>query len=248
MKSRLPHAIKAFGFKKGIQVYRKLKKYRHGWFEIPKSRHKVYLRPSTTDTYTFKQVFIESQYNIPLPFEPKQIIDGGANIGLAAIYFAEKYPASKIVAVEPDVRNFESILKNTQPYQNINPLNKGLWNKNTFLEIIDNSANENSYMVKEVSECTDKGLEAISIESIMKMNDWQSIDILKIDIEGSEKEVFEMNYEYWLPKTKAIFIELHDNMRQGASQSVFNTIGKYKFQSSQNHENIIFLNENWRDI
>jgi hypothetical protein len=41
------------------------------------------------------------------------------------------------------------------------------------------------------------------------------LDLLKIDIEGGEKQLFESNYENWLPKTKCIIIELHDGSTKG---------------------------------
>ena len=68
------------------------------------------------------------------------------------------------------------------------------------------------------------------------------IDILKLDIEGSEKELFETNFEDWLPKTKILIIELHDAMKTGCSKSVFNAISKYDFSFSIKGENIIFTN------
>jgi hypothetical protein len=76
----------------------------------------------------------------------------------------------------------------------------------------------------------------------MREQNWNSIDILKVDIEGSEKEVFELNYENWLPKCKAIVIELHDNMKQGTSKSVFKAISQYNFSFEMQDENLIFIN------
>jgi hypothetical protein len=55
------------------------------------------------------------------------------------------------------------------------------------------------------------------------------IDFLKMNIEGSEKEVFTKNYESWLPKTTAMLIELHDGKNAGCSSTVFNTIQQYNF-------------------
>lgn len=84
---------------------------------------------------------------------------------------------------------------------------------------------------------------AISIETIMKQENWDILDLLKIDIEGSEKEVFASNYEYWLPKTRVIYLEMHDQMKQGTSKSVFSTISKYNFSFSICDENLVFINQ-----
>jgi hypothetical protein len=63
-----------------------------------------------------------------------------------------------------------------------------------------------------------------------------------MDIEGSEKEVFESSYEYWLPKTRMLIIELHDNMKNGTSKSLFAAISKYDFSFDMRDENLIFTN------
>ena len=66
----------------------------------------------------------------------------------------------------------------------------------------------------------------------------RKIDIMKIDIEGSEKELFESNYESWLPKVKTLIIELHDHMRKGAALS------KYNFSLAVKGEDIVcFFND-----
>ena len=68
------------------------------------------------------------------------------------------------------------------------------------------------------------------------------IDILKMDVEGSEKEIFESNYEHWLSKTKCLIIELHDRMRKGSSDSVFAAVSKYNFTKLESGENVVFIN------
>jgi len=51
-----------------------------------------YLRSHTSDVPTYDQVFIDEEYCFISKKAPKIIIDAGANIGLASIYFANKYP------------------------------------------------------------------------------------------------------------------------------------------------------------
>ena len=55
-----------------------------------------------------------------------------------------------------------------------------------------------------------------------------SIDILKIDIEGAEKELFMDNYKTWLGKTKVIVIELHDRLDKEISGIFFKAVNNYQ--------------------
>jgi FkbM family methyltransferase len=172
------------------------------------------------------------------------MLDGGANIGLAAVYFAHRFPNAKIVAVEPSEENYKMIIKNTVKYPNVIAKQGGIWNDNKRLVIIDKAAYDNSFMVAEVAENTPESLPAFSIHSIMQEQGWSTLDVLKLDIEGSEKEVFEKNVEEWLPHTRMLIIEIHDNMRKGAAKSVFAAISKYDFTFSMHHENLVFINQN----
>jgi hypothetical protein len=43
----------------------------------------------------FEQIFYTKEYDINVPFEPKIIIDLGANVGFASVYFANRFPARK---------------------------------------------------------------------------------------------------------------------------------------------------------
>jgi hypothetical protein len=65
------------------------------------------------------------------------------------------------------------------------------------------------------------------------------IDILKIDIEGSEMELFHSNYENWLPRTKMILIELHERLLPGSSESFYKTLSQYNHSTSKLGENLI---------
>ncbi len=71
---------------------------------------------------------------------------------------------------------------------------------------------------------TEGNVSAISINELLEKYQLDRIDILKVDIETSEKVVFSDNYEQWLPKTKMILIELHDWMEPACAQPFFNAI------------------------
>ena len=99
------------------------------------------------------------------------------------------------------------------------------------------------FMVEEASIDSDNLVDAFKIENLMIDFGINYFDIIKIDIEGSEKELFESNFHNWLSRTKIIIIELHDRMRPGCSKSFFNALSNYEYKLELKGENIvIYLN------
>jgi FkbM family methyltransferase len=203
---------------------RKLKdiKFRPKGFRYP-----IHLRSNTTDYTTFMQIFCERQYDIFLKEEPSIIIDCGGNIGLTSVFYSNKYPNAKIITIEPEINNYKVLIKNTTYYPNIIPLRKGVWNKSCYLRITNPQGNNDAFIVEETPNPTD--IQAISLTDVIKEYNIHSIDILKIDIEGSEKELFDIGYENWLPLVKVLVVELHDQPLKNFSHPVLKALSKYKF-------------------
>jgi FkbM family methyltransferase len=178
------------------------------------------------------------EYYFSFDFTPEIIIDCGANIGLSAIYFKNKYPEVKIVSIEPNQENFESLVRNTIHYQGIDCILAGVWNESCNLVIKPGIGNMNFMAKKAEADYVGQTVPAVSIPDIMERYNFDHIDILKIDIEGSEKELFEKNYHEWLSKTRVVIIELHDSLRKGASMAFFRALCHYDFDLYQHGENI----------
>lgn len=191
--------------------------------KLPGIKNRISMREGTSDLETFIQIFLDREYNIDIKFDPAFIIDGGANIGLFSIYMKKRFPKSKIISIEPDPDNFKLLQKNVDGYSNIFCENFGLWNKQTNLKITDKFGLGKWAMVVEETEGKGEAT-ANTIHDIMETYSINRIDILKLDIESSEKILFQSNYEAWLPKTKMIIIELHDWMEEGCSRTFFTAI------------------------
>lgn len=196
---------------------------------IPVQKRNLYIRKNTKDRETFKEIFNSNIYNIKLPFTPGTIIDAGANTGFASLFFKLKYPNSKIVSLEIEAGNCEMVLKNTENLNDFELKQKALYNRKTYFKIEDPFNATNSFVIKEVGENDGFEIESITLDEILKEKQWETIDLLKIDIEGAEKDLFESNYENWLPKTKVIMIETHDRMIEKCSYTVMKTINDYNF-------------------
>ncbi|WP_315817027.1 FkbM family methyltransferase [Paraflavitalea speifideaquila] len=109
------------------------------------------------------------------------------------------------------------MVKNLSGLPDIYCLNNAIWHSNKSLGIFDTGGGEYSYLVKEESEDEKAVTRSITINDIIEKYQLLKIDLLKIDIEGSEKELFSGNYNSWLSKVGAIVIEVHDWFRPGCA-------------------------------
>lgn len=192
----------------------------------PDCKYPFWLRIPTSDIPTYKQVFINKEYDFFVTKQPMVIVDAGANIGLASIYFANKFPDAKIIAIEPEASNFEVLKKNVAQYPNIVPVHAALWDKNETINLIDPGLGKWGFMtVGNESPESEIGknchvVPAMTVKKIMQDNDLKKIDILKIDIEGAEKEVFR-DTSSWIESVDSIIVELHERMKEGCNRSFY---------------------------
>jgi len=245
---RIGSFISRFGFFKGIKIYYTIKTRKSGY--IPISLNNITrpfnIRSKTSDIPIFQQIFLDQEYNIQLDFDPKIIIDAGANIGLASLFFTNKYPNAKIISIEPEMSNFHLLEENTRNFDNIIILSHAISNiSDQELYIVDKGYGNSGFMTESLAQPINKESEdlikTISIDEIMNRYSYDYIDIVKIDIEGYEKELFQSNTD-WLKYTKCLIIELHDWMKQGCSTSFFKAISKHDFSYMHYGENLVFIN------
>ncbi len=231
---------------KGIWMFVKLTFNQVDKIIVPGIKQPIHLRKNTSDVDVFRDIFLHREYNVKLDFEPKTIIDAGANIGLAAVFFNKEHPNATIVSIEPEQSNFKLLSENTKSYTNVFPIQRALSSKKESLNVVDRGYGEWGFMTSQVDNDENSEsniIDSITIPEIMKKHGFKTIDIVKIDIEGYEKELFESNYAEWLPNTKCLIIELHDRMKKGSSKSVFKAISEYNFSLTLKGENLFFINE-----
>lgn len=197
----------------------------------------VFLRARTSDCEMAKTVLIHAGGEYPAfkDYFPEVIIDAGANIGLATVFFKTFYPNATVIAIEPDEENCRMFEMNTRGYANVHLLRGGLWpDADQHLRIKNTSAASYSFQV----EPAEQGLKAYTISDICAQFGFTHIDILKVDIEGSERELFARN-NTWIDMTDNLFIELHDHYAPGASQTFLRAVGDKGFFLRFSGENVI---------
>jgi FkbM family methyltransferase len=216
---------------------------------------KLRKRPSS-DLNVFAQIFKYNEYK-PLvdcfkdnfSNESKlNIIDAGSNIGLTSVYLNTFFPNSKFIVIEPDSSNFETMSFNLKENKvhNVVKVKGGIWSKNTNLKIISDFRDQKDWSFRVEESNDDNGLEAYSFNYLFKKNSIETIDILKIDIEGSEKEVFlsEFSNLSYLKKTKCIAIEIHDEF--DCRTDIYKILKEYNFEYFESGELTIGVNQNFK--
>lgn len=236
--------IRLYGFKTGAQLFTSTlsKKGSHYFVKASFLKAPFVLRDNKSDKPIFFQVFYEKQYdlynvNFPIAFK---IIDGGANIGCASVYFSIRFPNAEILAIEPEVNNFKLLEKNTHSYENIQCVQAGIWNKNEELSITNPEAGAAEYMFANNST-SDYIIKGMTISSLLALKNWNDVDIVKLDIEGAEKEVFSADDISWLKKVKLLIIELHDRYKGDCTKTVFKALDQLNYDAYFHHENIFIF-------
>lgn len=178
----------------------------------------VLIRRYTSDFKVFRQIFLRNELCDLVEFigseKIETVIDAGANVGLATLLLKNTYPKIRVICIEPDNGNFTALQKNiTSNSLNAVAVQSAIWSKPTRL-YFERSFRDGSEWSVTVTEKANDGeyIEATSFNEITERFDMKQIDLLKIDIEGSEKEVFtggEASLDF-LSFTKFIAVEIHE--------------------------------------
>lgn len=176
-------------------------------FRFRSLAHPVYVRGgSSSDLPVCYQILANQEYALQLPpNEVSLIIDGGANIGITSLLFLNLFPAARVISVEPDPENARICTMNLRPYvDRATVLQGAIWSTSSNLRFEP----ARSSLSGTVFEDQSGSIRAYSIADLLGPGA-KYIDLLKLDIEGSELQVFGPSAQLWLPRTRNIVIELH---------------------------------------
>lgn len=163
----------------------------------------------------YHAIFEEEIYAFLPTNEPPTIIDGGANIGLATLYWKKRWPEAEITAFEPDPQVFEILEWNCKQhgYPDATLIQKGLWSEDSRLQFDPDGADaghleENHAAIEDAQE------DAVSVPVVRLVPFLdRPIDMLKLDIEGAETEVL-LDCEGALDSVEHLFVEYHSYIDQ----------------------------------
>lgn len=163
------------------------------------------------DIFVLYEVLCDKCYFIPpsllAPEKVRVILDCGANIGITSLFFAARHPNARIYSIEPDPNNFVLLERNTRQEPRISPI----------CGAIVGRACERVYLTTDApawgnsitQSKTGVAVKAWTIDEICRENDLANIDLLKVDVEGAEEELFTSGK--FLKHVNCVIIELHND-------------------------------------
>jgi FkbM family methyltransferase len=155
-------------------------------------------------------IFIHQSLEFDSDAPAPRILDCGANIGLASIYFKRRYPRAKLTAFEADPRLASICRRNlavNEGTEQVAVKEAAVWTADGTVEF--------------VCEGTDSGAIAsldapvegpVTQVLSVRLRDWldEPVDLLKLDVEGAELPVLD-DCRDRLGNVRAMFVEIHES-------------------------------------
>jgi FkbM family methyltransferase len=218
------------------------------------------IRRGTTDVDVFADIYVWQEYGYEFGGQPKVIVDAGAYTGLSSAFFAHRFPDATIIAIEPGEQSFDLLVKNTAAFPNVHPLRAALWTESGTVSLSD--PGDGAWGIR-VTESTGPGsgsrsdqpagtaraaatdpVRAVTVTDVIREFGLGTIDLLKVDIEGSEKELFAVAGG-WIGNVDAICMELHDRFKPGCSRTFFQAVEDFAIEMRRG-EDVLVLREGSR--
>jgi FkbM family methyltransferase len=190
---------------------------------IPDVPQPIWLREGTSDFEIMEQIFLRREYDVAeWPAHHAMIerayaeildagkvpviVDCGANIGFASIWFAQRFPHATVRAVEPEPGNFAMLRRNVAAYPNVTPIQAGISDRVTRVSLRNP---QDEPWACQTEENENGSVETITVPNVLAASPNSVPLIVKVDIEGYETSLFRSNTA-WADETPLVVFEMHD--------------------------------------
>lgn len=205
-------------------------------------KRSFHYRAGTSDEPVIQQILVQRDYDISRLSRAADItafhqhivalgrapliIDGGANIGASALYFADCWPGAHVIAIEPDAANFELLRDNTNGLANVICVPAALAARSGEMLLVDPGIGHWGFRALPANQVNAdtvprQRVAALGMDDMLRqLPDRYAPFICKLDIEGGERDLFAEAVD-WIDRFPLLVIELHDWFfpRQAASHN-----------------------------
>lgn len=134
------------------------------------------------------------------------VIDLGANCGLFSLYAADS--CKKLIAVEPTPSTFDVLEEMVKDHDQIIPLQLAIGPHNEMISFFINENSTTNSMLDRNG--TETQVQCMTLETLLFMQGFETVDFIKCDIEGSEMQALtDATLAPIADKVKFWFVEVH---------------------------------------
>lgn len=144
-----------------------------------------------TLSHLYREIFVRQYYYFEAATDSPRILDCGANLGMATMYFKWLYPNARIQAFEPDPTTFKLLERNINQnnLRDVTLHNCALWHEEGEIELfIDQSIAGSPLMSTRKSRFDGNAPIHVPSKCLSEYIE-ETIDFLKLDVEGAEHQV-----------------------------------------------------------
>lgn len=172
----------------------------------------------------YREFFDEGIYDKMDIHNKNVVFDIGANIGLWTAFILEK-GAKYVYAFEPNKLAISQLKNNFKNNEKVSIIPKGIYHEHTKIPFYVDATNS---LISSVVNGDDKVLayeiDTLTIDDVITSNNIDKIDLLKMDIEGAEFDIFDNITVETMNKIDSLLIEYHDFYFSDGDRKVDNLV------------------------
>lgn len=173
----------------------------------------IQLRSGTTDKWSIHEVILRDDYRLKeISDSSRIVIDLGANAGVFSVYASNLLSSTKIFAYEPEKSNYNLLVNNIKRNnlsKKVIPFYMACTSKSG-VGYLNIDSDIRSHNISKKSGLKSVIVKTISLQEIIKTNNLTTVDLLKMDIEGSEYDILYKLPQNIYKKIKSIAMEFHN--------------------------------------
>ncbi|MFD9406489.1 FkbM family methyltransferase [Streptomyces sp. NPDC059989] len=191
------------------------------------ARLRCHLRWHASDLHVLREVFAQQAYALParaVPAEVRTVVDLGSNIGLSSLYFSMQFPEARVVCVEPvadsveilrlnaernglDWRIEEAAIAAREGTATLYP--NGWWASSSTTPAVAKAREALAHRPEHALRLEHRQVRTLPVSVLLDRHGLRSVDVMKIDVEGAEEEIFLNGDVAWLDRVGVLLLDLH---------------------------------------
>jgi FkbM family methyltransferase len=144
-----------------------------------------------SDLEALYEVLVEGEYELPPGLEPRVVLDLGGHIGASALAIGLAYPKARVLAVEPDPASFARLTRNVAALPDVTCLNAAVGAAAGVRPLYRQAGNSwGTSLLPTAAGASRHDVEVCTVAQLLERANADRVELVKIDIEGSEWAVF----------------------------------------------------------